>query len=110
MLLRLIARSDRYHHEMDDFEDTDDTDDSPLFGSFSSCSPRYRKVYSRVERSEEITQKIRNETLFNVKDDSRAESLNHSDHSESPSSIVNSTIHTPEDGQIHKDVMSSPDA
>ncbi|XP_044740959.1 microtubule-associated serine/threonine-protein kinase 2 isoform X2 [Chrysoperla carnea] len=35
------SRTDRYNHEVAD--DTDDTDDSPVFGSFSSCSPQYRK-------------------------------------------------------------------
>lgn len=45
-----LARADRYHHEVDDSEDMDDPDESALFSSFSSCSPRFRKVYSRVER------------------------------------------------------------
>lgn len=48
---------DRYNHDLDLSEgggsgntigdDTDDTaDDSPLFGSFNSYSPHYRKQYS----------------------------------------------------------------
>ncbi|XP_063706020.1 microtubule-associated serine/threonine-protein kinase 3 [Culicoides brevitarsis] len=41
------TRLDRYSHDLG--EDTDDTDDSPLFGSFSSYSPQYRKQqYSRL--------------------------------------------------------------
>ncbi|XP_046917441.2 microtubule-associated serine/threonine-protein kinase 3 isoform X2 [Dermatophagoides farinae] len=42
------TRLDRYNHEVDDSDDHD-TDDSSLFGSFSSCSPRYHRVYSRVD-------------------------------------------------------------
>ncbi|KAH9412536.1 Microtubule-associated serine/threonine-protein kinase 4 [Dermatophagoides pteronyssinus] len=42
------TRLDRYNHEIDDSDDHD-TDDSSLFGSFSSCSPRYHRVYSRVD-------------------------------------------------------------
>lgn len=33
------TRADRYCHDVS--EDTDDLDEAPLFGSFSSCSPRY---------------------------------------------------------------------
>ena len=44
------ARAERYSHEVEDSEDMDDPDESALFSSFSSCSPRFRKVYSRVER------------------------------------------------------------
>jgi hypothetical protein len=40
-----LARGDRYNHELCG-DDTDDTDDSPLFGSFSSYSPQYRKQHS----------------------------------------------------------------
>lgn len=40
---------DRYNHDLGGGDDTDDTDDSPLFGSFSSYSPQYRKQhYSRL--------------------------------------------------------------
>ncbi|XP_064477555.1 microtubule-associated serine/threonine-protein kinase 3-like isoform X3 [Ornithodoros turicata] len=41
------TRTDRYNHE--DSEEQDDTDEN-IFSSFSSCSPRYRKVYSRIEK------------------------------------------------------------
>lgn len=36
---------DRYNHDLGG-DDTDETDDSPLFGSFSSYSPQYRKQNS----------------------------------------------------------------
>lgn len=46
------TRSDRYNHEMgEDGESLEETDDSgSLFSSFSSCSPRYHKAYSRIEK------------------------------------------------------------
>lgn len=40
----VLARVDRYSHDLGD--DTDDTDDSPVIGLFSSCSPQYRRVHS----------------------------------------------------------------
>ncbi|XP_055620201.1 microtubule-associated serine/threonine-protein kinase 3 isoform X2 [Toxorhynchites rutilus septentrionalis] len=39
------TRVDRYNHEICG-DDTDDMEDSPLFGSFSSYSPQYRKQHS----------------------------------------------------------------
>lgn len=44
------TRSDRYNHEGVEESDDHETDDSSLFGSFSSCSPRYHRVYSRVDK------------------------------------------------------------
>lgn len=46
------TRSDRYNHEMgEECESLEETDDSgSLFSSFSSCSPRYHKAYSRIEK------------------------------------------------------------
>ncbi|XP_055858037.1 microtubule-associated serine/threonine-protein kinase 3 isoform X2 [Episyrphus balteatus] len=38
------TRMDRYNHDLGG-EDTDDTDDAPLFGSFSSYTPQYRKQH-----------------------------------------------------------------
>lgn len=46
------SRTDRYNHDIG--EDTDDTDDSPLFGSFSSYSPQYRKTQGRLSLNEEL--------------------------------------------------------
>ncbi|XP_054162036.1 microtubule-associated serine/threonine-protein kinase 3-like isoform X2 [Oppia nitens] len=53
------SRAERYNHECADSEDMEDTDDSSLFGSFSSCSPRYRKVCSRVDNILEQENKLR---------------------------------------------------
>ncbi|KAL0276514.1 UNVERIFIED_CONTAM: hypothetical protein PYX00_004073 [Menopon gallinae] len=46
------SRTDRYNHDIG--EDTDDTDDSPLFGSFASYSPQYRKTQGRLSLNEEL--------------------------------------------------------
>lgn len=35
---------DRYNHDLGG-EDTDDTDDTPVFGSFNSYTPQYRKQH-----------------------------------------------------------------
>nr|KAG5689984.1 hypothetical protein BaRGS_008529 [Batillaria attramentaria] len=42
------SRTERYNHEIDT-EDTEDDSEDILFHSFSSCSPRYSKVYSKIE-------------------------------------------------------------
>lgn len=44
----LKGRTERYNHEIDT-EDTEDDAEDILFHSFSSCSPRYSKVYSKIE-------------------------------------------------------------
>lgn len=53
------TREDRYNHDFIDSEETEDTDDSAIFSSFSSCSPRYRKVYSRIEKELEEENRMR---------------------------------------------------
>ncbi|KAL8582089.1 hypothetical protein ACOMHN_004009 [Nucella lapillus] len=42
------SRMERYNHELDT-EDTEDDGEDILFHSFSSCSPRYSKVHSKIE-------------------------------------------------------------
>jgi len=44
---------DRYNHDLE-AEDTEDDADDILFHSFSSCSPRYSKVYSKIEELQEV--------------------------------------------------------
>ena len=41
----LPGRVDRYNHELE-AEDTEGDEEDMLFHSFSSCSPRYSKVYN----------------------------------------------------------------
>ncbi|OWF46091.1 Microtubule-associated serine/threonine-protein kinase 2 [Mizuhopecten yessoensis] len=50
------TRMDRYNHDLDADDTEDDTDDV-LFQSFSSCSPRYSKVYSKIEELHESKEK-----------------------------------------------------
>ncbi|GAB6022280.1 Microtubule-associated serine/threonine-protein kinase 2 [Chamberlinius hualienensis] len=111
------TRLDRYHHDMDDFEDTDDTDDSPLFGSFSSCSPRYRKVYTKPSHSHSHSDvpKLRKELLSSssssIKDSSALTTINPLDQSDFlSSSRTNSGVGTPDDGlALNSSLTSSPE-
>ncbi|XP_068082324.1 microtubule-associated serine/threonine-protein kinase 3 isoform X2 [Anabrus simplex] len=93
------TRMDRYNHDIG--EDTDDTDESPLFASFSSCSPQYRKVQNRLGLYEEL-----DESGFR-KSFSRGDS-GQSDHSESSPSNLGSALDTPDvDGM--KELVESGD-
>lgn len=84
---------DRYNHDIG--EDTDDTDDSPLFGSFSSCSPQYRKVQTRLGIYEELEDSTARKSF------SRGDS-GQSDHSESSPSNLGSTVDTPETDSVRE--------
>lgn len=44
LIVLFTARMDRYNHDLGG-EDTDDTDDTPVFGSFNSYTPQYRKQH-----------------------------------------------------------------
>lgn len=102
------TRTDRYCHEVDDSEDMEDLDDNAVFGSFSSCSPRFRKVYSRVEKELEEEHMLQHSKDEYRKSFSRSDS-NNSDHSDSPNSQMGSLAETPEDGLSNKDVFLSFD-
>ena len=53
--LIFTARAERYNHELET-EDTDiEESEDALFHSFSSCSPRYSKVYSRIDELHEVS-------------------------------------------------------
>lgn len=67
------SRTDRYNHDIGD--DTDDTDDSPLFGSFASYSPQYRKAQGRLNLNDEIEGCISRKAK--VRNSSLTEDLNH---------------------------------
>lgn len=45
---------DRYNHDLGG-EDTDDTDDTPVFGSFNSYTPQYRKQHYSWSRHASAT-------------------------------------------------------
>lgn len=49
----IVARIDRFNHDMNisaGGDDTDDTDDLPVFGSFGSYSPQYKKQNSNLNQ------------------------------------------------------------
>ncbi|KAJ0050609.1 hypothetical protein NL108_005011 [Boleophthalmus pectinirostris] len=51
------TRSDRYHH-INTYEEDDTNDDEPVeIRQFSSCSPRFSKVYSSMEHLAQLEQK-----------------------------------------------------
>lgn len=48
------ARSERYNHELEELGDTDEDENEVMFQSFSSCSPRYSRVYQKFEELREV--------------------------------------------------------
>lgn len=52
--INITARSERYNHDIETAEDTEDEPEDSLFHSFNSCSPRYSKVYSKIEELHEV--------------------------------------------------------
>ena len=62
----ITARAERYNHELET-EDTDiDEPEDTLFHSFSSMSPRFSKVYSRIEELHEVSTVILASTLNSI--------------------------------------------
>lgn len=84
------TRTDRYQH--DDSEDHDDGEEH-TFSSFSSCSPRYRKVYSRIEKELEEENLLRH-----VCEESHRRSLSRTDSAPSDSSGDSALLRTPAAG------------
>lgn len=85
------TRSDRHNHEFGDSEELEDTDDSSMFGSFSSCSPRYRKVYSRVEKELEQEFRLRQSTSSSsLRDETLKVQYSRTDSTKSDTAIVGS--------------------
>uniref|UniRef100_T1JBB4 Uncharacterized protein n=1 Tax=Strigamia maritima TaxID=126957 RepID=T1JBB4_STRMM len=99
------SRTDRYNHEMEELEDTDDTDDIPLFASFSSCSPRYRKVYSRIEKELEDEQKLRESTTRTSSNIKSGSSVVDNSIKDTPSSQT-APITTPDSSQTESEDIS----
>lgn len=63
------TRTDRYNHELEDSEEQE-TDDSSMFSSFSSCSPRYHKVYSRIEKELAQERLLKSSSTSSIADES----------------------------------------
>ncbi|RWS07894.1 microtubule-associated serine/threonine-protein kinase 3-like isoform X2 [Dinothrombium tinctorium] len=78
------TRTDRYNHELEDSEEHTDTDDSSMFSSFSSCSPRYHKVYSRIEQELAQEKLMKSSSTSSITDEStEGKSLAEKSHGES---------------------------
>ena len=65
------TRLDRYNHELEDSEGLNDSDDSPLFSSFSSCSPRYHRMYSKLEKDSD-DKPTKSSSTLSIMDDSNS--------------------------------------
>ncbi|XP_025207855.1 microtubule-associated serine/threonine-protein kinase 3 isoform X2 [Melanaphis sacchari] len=82
------SRSDRYSHEID--EDTDD--DSLILGTFSSCSPQFKKVASKLSISNEYSSLS---PSVNFKDDSLSINTGMFDTSASEGETVDESLKSP---------------
>ncbi|XP_022176732.1 microtubule-associated serine/threonine-protein kinase 3 isoform X2 [Myzus persicae] len=82
------SRSDRYSHEID--EDTDD--DSLILGTFSSCSPQFKKVASKLSMSNEYSSLS---PSVNYKDDSLSINTGMFDTSASEGETVDESLKSP---------------
>ncbi|XP_018914749.1 microtubule-associated serine/threonine-protein kinase 2 isoform X2 [Bemisia tabaci] len=108
------SRLDRYNHDLG--EDTDDNDETFLLGSFSSCSPQYRKV---VPPQDTIGSSVK-KAIFTVGDSGQSEDQQESSNGHDNSDLENSprsgdnsltnranfTISTPESSQTDSDDVS----
>ncbi|VVC37193.1 Hypothetical protein CINCED_3A001458 [Cinara cedri] len=82
------SRSDRYNHEVE--EDTDD--DSLILGTFSSCSPQFRKVASKLSLNNEYSSLS---PSVNYKDDSLSVNTGMFDTSASEGEMVEESLKSP---------------
>ncbi|XP_025421733.1 microtubule-associated serine/threonine-protein kinase 3 isoform X2 [Sipha flava] len=82
------SRTDRYSHEVD--EDTDD--DSLILGTFSSCSPQFKKVASKLSMSNEYASLS---PSVNYKDDSLSINNGIFDTSASEGETVDESLKSP---------------
>lgn len=100
------TRADRYNHDCVDSEELDDTDDSSLFGSFSSCSPRYRKVYSRIEKELEQENRLRlSSSSTSLKEDTKRFSSTRSSSTKSEL-VISRSLSVTEDRLIKRSIKS----
>ncbi|KAK4337224.1 hypothetical protein RND71_043730 [Anisodus tanguticus] len=95
------TRLDRYNHDLEDSEGFNDSDDSPLFSSFSSCSPRYHKVYSKLEKS------IEKEKILSSIDDSKSNQIFVNESSSSSKSSTNKHINESNYDESSKEATDS---
>ncbi|RZF48738.1 hypothetical protein LSTR_LSTR013822 [Laodelphax striatellus] len=107
------TRVDRYNHDIG--EDTDDPDDSITFGTFSSCSPQYKKVQSRLSAVDDYKEvkkfMFRCDSTQSETESSFAQPLPPENSSLQPpanndESGGNNTVSTPESSQTESDDVS----
>lgn len=96
------SRSDRYSHEID--EDTDD--DSLILGTFSSCSPQFKKVASKLSMSNEYPSLS---PSVNYKDDSLSINTGMFDTSASEGETVDESLKSPVAKKITLDKSQNED-
>ncbi|KAL5236787.1 hypothetical protein ACI65C_004197 [Semiaphis heraclei] len=96
------SRSDRYSHEID--EDTDD--DSLILGTFSSCSPQFRKVASKLSTSNEYPSLS---PSVNYKEDSLSINTGMFDTSASEGETVDESLKSPVAKKITIDKSQNED-
>lgn len=70
---------DRYNHDMIGGDDTDEQDDSPIFGSFSSYSPQYRKTYYSTSSPSSTSSSISSTSIARLQPKNNSMSLVGSD-------------------------------
>ncbi|XP_060070360.1 microtubule-associated serine/threonine-protein kinase 3-like [Ylistrum balloti] len=101
------TRMDRYNHDLD-ADDTEDDGDDVLFQSFSSCSPRYSKVYSKIEELHEQSKEKENRRRHSSADEMRTrllekQALDRKDSNQSEGSDSSSEIQ----GYLRRDTSST---
>ncbi|KAL1450471.1 hypothetical protein WDU94_002836 [Cyamophila willieti] len=90
------SRMERYNHDIG--EDTDETEDSFSLGTFSSCSPQYKKVQSQLSSQSSL------EVTPPRKSSEKDETSSTSDVSSSP--VAHVITSTPESSQTESDDIS----
>uniref|UniRef100_A0A8D8UCW6 non-specific serine/threonine protein kinase n=1 Tax=Cacopsylla melanoneura TaxID=428564 RepID=A0A8D8UCW6_9HEMI len=90
------SRMERYNHDIG--EDTDETEDSFSLGTFSSCSPQYKKVQSQLSSQSSLEVTPPRKSL------EKDETSSTSDVSSSP--VANVVTSTPESSQTESDDIS----
>lgn len=93
------TRSDRYNHEGVEESDGHDTDDSSLFGSFSSCSPRYHRVYSRIDKDDSDSKLLLSNSSSSLKEETSPVSPN-ADTMPKPELLISRSLSVTEDRLI----------
>lgn len=103
------TRLDRYNHELEDSEGLNDSDDSPLFSSFSSCSPRYHRIYSKLgnDLDDDKPTKSSSTLSISVMDDSSRKSS--AEEKEISKSLIKSSLSVEEPSAAKREIKCKKD-